>query len=223
MRLLLARHGQSRANVAGILQGQVGGELTPLGRAQAAALAERVAREGPARIVSSDLRRAADTALATAERVARPLELEEALREWHVGEFDGADPSTLVEAARRSGLPFDEFRPAGGESRRELEARAGAVARGLVPGLEDAGVALVVSHGDLLRALVSHLLVGDARLAPRIVLDNASLTALVRRGRTWDLERLNDTAHLEDVRRGATDGPLTTRTPIHASTTEDVP
>lgn len=196
MRLLLARHGQSRANVAGILQGRTPGELTDLGRAQARALAQRLAEGGPERIVSSDLRRAVDTASPVAETIGVPLELEPLLQEWHVGEFDGGPPADLEHAVRASGLPADEFRPTGGESRRDLELRVGRIAGWIEHDLIGVGSALVVSHGDVLRRLVSHLLVGDARLAPRVDLHNASLTVLVRRPRGWDLERLNDTTHL---------------------------
>ena len=215
MRLHLARHGQSRANVAGTLQGRTPGELTDLGHAQARALAERLAGADVGRIVSSDLRRAVDTATPVAESVGVPLELEPLLQEWHVGAFDGAPPADLERAVRASGLPADEFRPDGGESRRDLERRVGRIASWIERDLVDPGSLLVVSHGDVLRRLVSHLLVGDARLSPRVELANASLTILVRRGRGWDLERLNDTTHLVP-RMAGPGGPVAPEHGAHA-------
>lgn len=197
MRLLLARHGQSRANVEGVLQGRSPGELTALGRAQAAALAAALAGTDVVRIVSSDLRRAVDTARPIAESVGIALEHDTILQEWHVGEFDGAFASDLERAVRASALPPDEFRPTGGESRRDLHARVARIASTLVHDVVRSGTGLLVSHGDVLRALVSQLLVGDARLAARIELANASLTTLIRRGSSWDLARLNDTSHLD--------------------------
>jgi broad specificity phosphatase PhoE len=41
LRVLLVRHGLTHDNVAGITQGHSQGSLTPLGRAQAAALVRR--------------------------------------------------------------------------------------------------------------------------------------------------------------------------------------
>ena len=58
--LIVARHGQTAANAAGLLLGRADVELDDTGRRQAAALAEAV---GPADVVvSSPLRRAVQTA-----------------------------------------------------------------------------------------------------------------------------------------------------------------
>ena len=61
-RLVLLRHGQTAFNVEGRMQGHLDSQLTALGRAQAAAVAPVIAALGPDRLISSDLRRAIDTA-----------------------------------------------------------------------------------------------------------------------------------------------------------------
>ena len=66
-RLLMVRHGESRANADGVAGGPIGdGGLTDLGRRQARALAERLARsrelDGASALYTSTLPRAIETA-----------------------------------------------------------------------------------------------------------------------------------------------------------------
>ena len=67
-RLVMLRHGQTEYNAGNRMQGQLDTELTDLGRDQAVAAAEVLAKRQPLVIVSSDLRRALDTAVALGER-----------------------------------------------------------------------------------------------------------------------------------------------------------
>lgn len=59
--LYLARHGQTEQNLAHIFQGQMPGNLTDLGRQQAAELGERLKAVTFDSLLSSDLARAYDT------------------------------------------------------------------------------------------------------------------------------------------------------------------
>ena len=61
-RLVLLRHGQTDYNLAGRMQGHLDSQLTEVGRAQAEAVAPAIARMAPDLLLSSDLRRAIDTA-----------------------------------------------------------------------------------------------------------------------------------------------------------------
>ena len=67
-RLVLLRHGQTDFNAGSRMQGQLDSALTELGRAQAVAAAEVLGKLQPLVIVSSDLRRAYDTAARLGER-----------------------------------------------------------------------------------------------------------------------------------------------------------
>jgi probable phosphoglycerate mutase len=96
--LILWRHGQSVWNANDRVQGQTDVELSELGREQAAAAATRLAALKPDALVSSDLRRAADTAAALAELTGLPVRYDERLRERHFGEWQGL---TLTEVAER--------------------------------------------------------------------------------------------------------------------------
>ena len=61
-RLFLVRHGESEWNAVRRLQGQADISLSAKGEAQATALASTVAQLAPDRVVTSDLRRAYQTA-----------------------------------------------------------------------------------------------------------------------------------------------------------------
>ena len=65
-RLLVLRHGQTSHNASGIWQGQTDTDLSEVGREQAAVAAHALAGQGIDVIVTSDLRRAADTATTVA-------------------------------------------------------------------------------------------------------------------------------------------------------------
>jgi broad specificity phosphatase PhoE len=197
VRLLLIRHGQSRANVEGILQGATPGELTAHGHRQAEAVAGRLASVAPDLILSSDLRRARDTAEAIAVATGRSVEEDGLLREWDVGAFEGRRPEELVAAAARAGLPLEAFAPPGGERLLDVAVRAGTVAERLVARRgEGVGTLVVVSHGDLLRALIGRLLGGGHDVGRRFHLENSSVTEFRLVANDWRVERVNDTAHL---------------------------
>lgn len=179
------------------MQGTTPGELTELGRRQAEATAGRLAAAAPDVIVSSDLRRARETAQAIAIATDRAVEEDRLLREWDVGAFDGRHPDELTAAAASAGLPLEAFLPPGGERLLDVSARAGTVAERLAARRDD-GVALlaVVSHGDLLRALIGRLLGGGHDLGRRFHLGNASVTEFSLAADGWRVEFVNDTGHL---------------------------
>ena len=81
--LVLVRHGQTDANARGLLLGRADPPLSPLGRRQAAALADRVPTA--ARVISSPLARCCETAAA----FDRPVTVDERWIELDYGEYDG--------------------------------------------------------------------------------------------------------------------------------------
>jgi probable phosphoglycerate mutase len=98
--LLLVRHGESTWNARGRFQGRRDPRLSPRGRAQAAALARRLADPfaapplpvppgPPAAIWHSPLHRAADTARAVGARLPAALRPDERLTEIGQGAWEG--------------------------------------------------------------------------------------------------------------------------------------
>ena len=100
-RLVMMRHGQTEHNLGSRMQGQLDTELTELGRAQAVAAAAALAKHQPLLIVSSDLRRAYDTAVALGERTGLPVGVDERLRETHLGDWQGMT-HTEIDAWRQA-------------------------------------------------------------------------------------------------------------------------
>jgi broad specificity phosphatase PhoE len=128
--IYLCRHGQTEWNRERRLQGQTEADLTPLGRLQAAAMADLlhdlIAREPAAdwRIVASPLRRARDTAQAIATRLGLTLEFDDRLMELTVGEWEGrlyADVHRENPEAFKSPEWF--FTAPGGETYEQIMAR----------------------------------------------------------------------------------------------------
>jgi probable phosphoglycerate mutase len=170
-RLVLLRHGQTEYNASSRMQGQLDTDLSDLGREQAAAAAEVLAKRQPLVIVSSDLRRAFDTATALAERAGLPVAVDTRLRETHLGDWQGLTHFEVDDVAPGARLEWrDDARwaPHGGESRVDVAERSVPVVEELVAelnewGSDEAGDAsdrpvVVVAHGGLIAALTAALL-----------------------------------------------------------------
>jgi broad specificity phosphatase PhoE len=179
--ILLARHGQSDWNATRRWQGHADRPLTEKGRAQASALAARLAHIDLDAVYSSDLRRAADTARVVAEAQGLGLVQLPELREVDVGSWSGL---TRDEAEDRFPDGFSRWREGfpgwdDGEDYDEMAQRViGAVVQ-IALAHED-GRALVVSHGGPIRAIHAAALGLDVheyrRLRP--VEPNARLSAV---------------------------------------------
>ena len=206
-RLYLVRHGESEANVAGVLQGQTHGALTATGRDAAGrlgrALASLLVTERPTAIFTSDLRRAVETAEIIADALGATLQLLPAAREWNVGVLDGLPATALLEAIKRSGLPAAEFVPSGGESLSQLQARAvqtlADLAHEVAEGsrFADRERTLLVSHGDFIRMAIGAAASMPIDAATSLKLRNTSLTEFALSNGTWRVERIGDASHLD--------------------------
>jgi probable phosphoglycerate mutase len=88
-RLCIVRHGETAWNAEGRVQGQLDVPLSPVGEAQARAVAEALAGERFDALYSSDLVRVQQTAAPSAIRLGLEVRLDERLRERHYGSFQG--------------------------------------------------------------------------------------------------------------------------------------
>jgi broad specificity phosphatase PhoE len=87
LRLILIRHGETEWNVEGRYQGQADPPLNAKGRRQAHTLAKKLAGVGLTILVSSPLKRAAQTAQILAEKLELPLIFDHRLMEIHQGDW----------------------------------------------------------------------------------------------------------------------------------------
>jgi broad specificity phosphatase PhoE len=167
-RLIMVRHGQTDYNLGSRMQGQLDTELSELGRAQAVAAAEELAKPQPLLIVSSDLRRAYDTAVALGERAALRPRVDERLRETHLGDWQGLTHEQVDRSSPGARLAWREdatWAPHGGESRVDVAARAMPLVDELVASEPEWGTfddsarpVVLVAHGGLIAALTAALL-----------------------------------------------------------------
>lgn len=159
--ILLVRHAQSEWNALGRWQGWADPPLSALGREQARHAADAV---GPVDVVvSSDLRRALDTAAIIARSVgaSEPVVIP-SLRERHVGRWTGL---TRAEIDRRwpGALSGPTPEPPGGETVAHLLERMLATMAELAAAYDRHRV-LAVSHGGSIRSLERHFGIDPAPL-----------------------------------------------------------
>ena len=166
-RLVMLRHGQTEFNAGSRMQGQLDTELSDLGRDQAVAAAEVLAKRQPLLIVSSDLRRALDTAVVLGERSGLPVVVDTRLRETHLGDWQGMTHLEVDAAAPGARLAWRNdatWAPHGGESRVDVAARGMPVIAELVAEQTEWGAdeperpVVLVAHGGLIAALTAAML-----------------------------------------------------------------
>jgi glucosyl-3-phosphoglycerate phosphatase len=166
-RLVMLRHGQTDYNATNRMQGQLDTDLSDLGRNQAVAAAEVLAKRQPLLIVSSDLRRALDTALALGERSGLPVEVDTRLRETHLGDWQDlnhVEVDAKWPGARLAWRNDATWAPHGGESRVDVAERGMPLVRELIADQTEWGTdeperpVVLVAHGGLIAALTAALL-----------------------------------------------------------------
>ncbi|AXT84399.1 histidine phosphatase family protein [Aeromicrobium sp. A1-2] len=155
MRLILVRHGQTPANVEGVLESTVPGPgLTPLGHEQAIELVPALAdHKIDALFVSSMVRTHLTAAPLVSDRALAPLE-RDGIREIAAGDVEGNTDDASVAQYLRTLLSWCggdlHVRMPGAESGHEVISRFD----GVVGEAESLGVESVafVSHGAVIRA-----------------------------------------------------------------------
>jgi broad specificity phosphatase PhoE len=158
LRIYLARHGQTNWNAAHRLQGSIDTHLDSTGRAQAAALARRLAGVRLDAVYSSRLSRSRETAAIVHGRLAIDSLAE--LNERRLGKFQGfvqgSDSARSAEFDRRKNAPDDDLD--GGETLDQLEVRV-TTALDRIRRRHPTGDVLIVGHG-LTNTVILKVLLG---------------------------------------------------------------
>ena len=200
-RLLLIRHAQTEWNIQRRFQGHGDSPITQEGQEQLQRLKSRLAGLEFDVVYSSDLRRTMETSqmLSGKQRVEEPR-----LRERGVGILEGLNLEQIMAQHAEAFLAFrsgdKDHQIEGGESLQNALNRAWTFLEEMPekhPGAELAAV----SHAGLIRLICKQIL-GLAMDAPNFFqIPNTSLTQLVfsPKDRSWSLECLADTTHLQPV------------------------
>ncbi len=201
MRILLARHGETPWNAEGRYQGQEDIALSPVGQAQARALAARLREVPIARAVASPLSRARRTAeLALGEERAPMLAFDPGLMEIAHGSWEGLLASQIRE---RDGERLrawrdtpDQVQMPGGESIGQVLERAWPAFARACDGLGADDTLLLVAHDAVNRVLLCRVL--GIPLSRLWTFRQAPTTLNLLEGEDverLDVVRLNDCSH----------------------------
>ncbi len=165
-RVFLIRHGATVLSAEDRFAGSTNVDLSDEGRAQAAALAQRLASEKISAVYASPLKRTRETASIISEPHRLRLETKDGLREIDHGRWEGLTRAEVEEKFEGEYQQWETdpftFAPQGGESGLSVMARALPAIREII--VEHAGgKVLVISHKATIRLLISSLLGFDAR------------------------------------------------------------
>lgn len=191
VRLVLARHGQTPANVQHSLDTlPPGPELTDEGHRQAGALAERLVDEPVLSVHASVATRAQQTAQPLATHRELGINVVDGMHEVYVGELEKASDARSrqifedIYASWHHG-ELDRPMPAG-ETGRQALTRFCTSARDVIKNSPD-GTLMLVSHGAMLRLVAGHLAVNVDQLdANAAYLPNTGLIVLESSQHGWE-------------------------------------
>ena len=213
MRLIFVRHAESAANAAGRWQGHDDPELSPTGRLQAEKLADRFEEEGfrPTLVVTSPLKRAAQTTEILANNWTAPMHIWDDLKEHGVGVFTGLTDDEIKARYPEVASEFERTRRwdlvEGAEPVDQRRARSERVVDRVLRDYRNEDELLLVTHGGILQHILAALLrsehtwgISASNTAvfdftvdlERVHLDGDSLsnTSICR------IDRFNDASHL---------------------------
>jgi glucosyl-3-phosphoglycerate phosphatase len=154
---VLWRHGRTAWNAERRYQGQADPPLDGTGQEQAIEAATLLAGLRPDHIVTSDLRRAAQTAAALGRITGLPVHVDDRFRERSLGHWEGLTRDEVAERypdEMADWLAGRDVSRRGGETRDDVALRALAAFSDLPSG----GVAVIVTHSATAMALTTALL-----------------------------------------------------------------
>jgi broad specificity phosphatase PhoE len=197
VRLALIRHGPTEWNAQGRFQGRSDVPLSAEGRRDAQAIATAL-REDDVRIIySSDLSRARETADAIAVECGAPIAIDERLREFDFGRWEGLTwPQIRAlqgDLTNQPAIAARYYTPDGGESFDSVCQRV----RSFLAELEeqpDDGTTAIVTHAGVLHAFLSMLQLNDA-----VSFTPGSITRIAIEQDNARAVALNDVRHLRRV------------------------
>ncbi|MDP2750768.1 MAG: histidine phosphatase family protein [Nanoarchaeota archaeon] len=197
MKLIIVRHGETEANLKSIVQGHLHGKLTKKGRQQAKCVALRLKDEKIDLILSSDLKRAIDTAKEIKGYHKAPLKLTKELRERNTGIYNGKHIEIVKAAREKSGKSMSEFKPKNGESYIEVKKRVHKFLKKILA-KHKGNTIVIVTHSAFIRMLLSIILEKSMEEAFELERQgNASVSIITFEGRERKVHIINCTKHLD--------------------------
>jgi len=188
--ITFVRHGNTDHNIENRAQGHSQNPINETGRAQATLLAGRLSEEQWDVIISSDLRRARETAEIISRAIGKPVDFfDERLREMDRGKITDTIESERVQRWGKDWSLLDM----GQETDESMRARGIHFVRDIASRYRDKRV-LVITHGyflgQTLKALMQDETTGNN-------LHNTSVTTIAHRGGRWEYLLYDCVKHLQ--------------------------
>ncbi len=206
--ILLIRHGQTVWNKDALFRGRADIPLDETGLRQAQALATALQHEDIARVISSPLSRALQTATAIADAHSLTVATDEAFIDLDFGDWQGLQ---AAEVQKRYPEPYALWRSRPrdihfprGECLDEVADRSFTALTRLVASHAGETVALV-AHRVINKVLICRILGLDTNHFWQIKQDTVCLNRLSFNGALWVLDSLNDTSHISHLAEAMTD------------------
>ncbi len=194
-KIVLIRHAHSTANAAGVLSGQLPNvHLSKTGQEQAERLADRLGKLTIAQVQVSPMDRCTETLAPWLAKFGKNVNVisEPNLIEVDYGKWSGKKLATLSRAKlwrKVQGQPSSVTFP-DGEGLAQMQVRAMRSVHAFFE--SDLELTIMVSHGDVIKAIVASAMGMHLDDFQRIVIDPASITILESNGGAIRLTRLND-------------------------------
>ena len=157
VKILITRHGQTKQNVDGTIQGKEHGNVNEKGFEQIKGLIKRLESEKISKIISSDVPRCKITTEEILKEIKVPVEYINLIREKDNGELVGKNHKEInwddLEGT------FETRKALNGESLQEVRERGRTFFKNLIKkyGKSDESI-LIVSHGAFLKVFIGDLL-----------------------------------------------------------------
>ena len=201
--LILVRHGQTAANIAGLLVGRQDVLLTELGHEQAKRAAAEVAPLEPDALVCSPLQRALQTARPISERTLLPPDVEDDIAEFGFGDFEGwTEKDALASHPHLQPLITGEAHPderwPNGESGTGFVERIFDGIGRIVTGHPNQRV-VIVTHGGVIGSWVARMAAEGATSFFPYLVHNCSISTFEVTDRGTACVAWDQTTHLEDL------------------------
>ena len=204
-RLILIRHGESKANRQGTFAGHTDVELEERGIIQAKKTAEYIRNNyNVDKVYASDLQRAFKTGQAVADLFGLEASPDKRFREIAAGEWEGQRFIDIIHNYREEYSVWlndiGNSRCTNGESVRELGERIISALLDIAEKNPEKTV-VIATHATPIRVtqcILSEKTLDKMKDIPWV--SNASVTEIVYNNGKWSLEKIGEDAHLSDIK-----------------------
>ncbi len=204
LNLYITRHGETKWNTEGRLQGWLNSPLTEKGILQGQLLNHAVRMYNIEKIYSSPSERALKTAISAKGKLGVEIEIMDELKEMHMGQWEG---KTLDEIKEREPENFENywkkphlFEKNTGENFEDVLARTKNALDKIVKE-NPTGNVLIVTHGVTLKAIISHYSSeGFVEFWTKPVVQQASISLVrVDDQKNAEIILYGDTRHIDEM------------------------